>query len=307
MDIQLPSSRRAKNLWFDDGNIVFLAGDLASFRVYQGILSAISPVFQDMLSVPHPEDAKTVEGCPVVRVSDSAEDFTRFFEWVFHIHRDSFVYGAQPLPFTQLASVLRIAHKYDVADAAAIAVDRLSRRFCAPFDTALSRRVSWDEIEAHLNTTHAAVAFTPSDAFEALNLMRLVNKSAPVKGPNAVRFADRTLAVALFYCCVAAEQNPRLLRTGTPRADGQVEVLSDEDFERCVRGLALLRQESLDVVSRAMVVYGDRYEGFKDIIQCMLPPRVCKDNVRRPTATAQLTEYGKKRAEAQESVRDMWV
>jgi hypothetical protein len=59
--------------WFDDGNIV-LEAELTQFRVYRGILSAHSAIFKDMFALAQSSGEGYVEGCPVVHLSDSAED-----------------------------------------------------------------------------------------------------------------------------------------------------------------------------------------------------------------------------------------
>jgi hypothetical protein len=59
--------------WFDDGNIV-LEAEGKQFRVYRGILSENSVVFNDMFDLSRPGGEGEVEGCPVVRLSDRAED-----------------------------------------------------------------------------------------------------------------------------------------------------------------------------------------------------------------------------------------
>ena len=70
----LPQIKRS-DPWFDDGTIVIQAGD-TQFRAYRGILTVCSPIFHDMFSIPQPPTGEDyVEGCPVVHVSDSAEDW----------------------------------------------------------------------------------------------------------------------------------------------------------------------------------------------------------------------------------------
>jgi len=59
--------------WFDDGNVV-LEAEGKQFRVYRGILSENSVVFNDMFYLSRPGGEDEVEGCPVVRLSDRAED-----------------------------------------------------------------------------------------------------------------------------------------------------------------------------------------------------------------------------------------
>jgi BTB/POZ domain len=71
----LSHPKRADGLWFDDGSIVLQAGT-TQFRVHRSVLSANSAVFRDMFSVPQAAKGdEVVEGCYVVRLSDSAEDW----------------------------------------------------------------------------------------------------------------------------------------------------------------------------------------------------------------------------------------
>lgn len=61
--------------WYEDGNIV-LEAESTQFRIFRGILSASSSIFRDMFSMPQPSESEClVEGCPVVRLSDPAEDW----------------------------------------------------------------------------------------------------------------------------------------------------------------------------------------------------------------------------------------
>lgn len=61
--------------WFDDGNIV-LQADSTQFRIFRGVLSSASAIFKDMFSTLQPSsDEGLVEGCPVVYLHDSAQDW----------------------------------------------------------------------------------------------------------------------------------------------------------------------------------------------------------------------------------------
>jgi len=59
----------------DDGNVVLEAED-TQFKVHRSVLCRHSPVFRDMFTMPHVggEGDSVVEGCPVVRLQDSAQD-----------------------------------------------------------------------------------------------------------------------------------------------------------------------------------------------------------------------------------------
>ena len=61
-------------IWFKDGNIV-LRAQRVQFRFYQDLLATYSPFFRDAFEVPQPADgADAVEGCPVMRLQESAAD-----------------------------------------------------------------------------------------------------------------------------------------------------------------------------------------------------------------------------------------
>ena len=64
-------------LYFKDGNLVLVADD-TSFRVHDRVLSQNSVLLRNMIvagSQPSPTDCeKFIEGCPVVRLDDTAED-----------------------------------------------------------------------------------------------------------------------------------------------------------------------------------------------------------------------------------------
>ncbi|KAF7966722.1 hypothetical protein HWV62_37289 [Athelia sp. TMB] len=65
-------SATQSDIWFEDGNIVIQA-ERTQFKVYRGVLVEHSSVLKDMFLVPQPPSGGkgSVEGCPVVQVSDS--------------------------------------------------------------------------------------------------------------------------------------------------------------------------------------------------------------------------------------------
>lgn len=71
-----PVACTRSDLWYDDGNIVVQA-ETTQFRVFRGVLASESDIFNDMFSIPQPtSQGEVVDGCPVVRVHDSAQDWT---------------------------------------------------------------------------------------------------------------------------------------------------------------------------------------------------------------------------------------
>ena len=64
--------RRDAEFWFEDGTVVLVAGGV-EFKVYRGILSDRSPVFEDMFSFPQPPSSSPFD-TPVVHLTDSPQD-----------------------------------------------------------------------------------------------------------------------------------------------------------------------------------------------------------------------------------------
>ncbi|KAJ7602681.1 hypothetical protein B0H17DRAFT_1122261 [Mycena rosella] len=70
---------RAEGLWFEDCGLIIQAENVL-FRVSRDFLAARSSIFEDMLSLPTPRDAERMNGCPFVRLPDSAENFAAFLK-----------------------------------------------------------------------------------------------------------------------------------------------------------------------------------------------------------------------------------
>lgn len=71
--------------WFDDGNII-LQSENVQFRIHRSVLSMHSNVMKDCFSYPQPSDGPAVKGCPVVHVSDSAQDIENLCSLLYARH-----------------------------------------------------------------------------------------------------------------------------------------------------------------------------------------------------------------------------
>lgn len=69
----LDNLKRHEEFWFDDGSVVLVARN-TGFRVFRSLLAAQSTVFGGMLACSSVSAEEMLEGCPVVRLSDSPED-----------------------------------------------------------------------------------------------------------------------------------------------------------------------------------------------------------------------------------------
>ncbi|KAJ7444440.1 hypothetical protein FB451DRAFT_75597 [Mycena latifolia] len=101
------------DLWFSSDTLILRAED-KGFRVSKSVLAARSPVFQSMLEFPQPvsDGDEIMDGSPVVRLHDSAEDVEAFLRAIF----DSSYFMPPPaeIDFNAVLGILRLSHKYDV-------------------------------------------------------------------------------------------------------------------------------------------------------------------------------------------------
>ena len=80
-----PSITRSE-LWLADGNLVIQA-ESTQFRVHRSFLSMHSNILKDCFGIPQPEEQETVEGCPVVHMSDSATDIECVLSLLYKNHQ----------------------------------------------------------------------------------------------------------------------------------------------------------------------------------------------------------------------------
>jgi hypothetical protein len=77
-------ARKRSEYWFEDGNIVLQAEDTL-FRVHRSILSRHSQIFKDIFAMPQApsQENESIEGCPVVHLSDTAEDMGNIISLIY--------------------------------------------------------------------------------------------------------------------------------------------------------------------------------------------------------------------------------
>lgn len=89
--------QRSPEFWFETGNFVLVASRKMAYRVHGDVLGRISKVFRDLLNtdgVPHPDSEDTMDGCPVVHITDSPEDFSIFLTLLYDGFRYAFPFRA---------------------------------------------------------------------------------------------------------------------------------------------------------------------------------------------------------------------
>ena len=91
-----------------DADIILQSSDSANFRVHKSILVSSSQVFEDMLSLPQPSSDDTVDGLPVVRLSEDAEIVRALITVLYPIRTEI------PSSYERVLALLGAAQKYDM-------------------------------------------------------------------------------------------------------------------------------------------------------------------------------------------------
>jgi hypothetical protein len=76
---------RVDDLWFAQDCPIVIRAENRLFQVSKEILVARSTVFRDMIAFPQPagDGVEQMDGCPVVRLHDSAQDVEVFLRAIF--------------------------------------------------------------------------------------------------------------------------------------------------------------------------------------------------------------------------------
>ena len=163
----------------------------------------------------------------------------------------------QSMPFTTLASIIRIAHKYEADGILQAATSRLESFLlaCRPGHW-LHSAAPWEE-RWDLGQQQCGIAFDLKDAVAAVNIVRLIEKPL-------------LLPLALYLCCLT--DDVLSLRDGVRRAGEHPEAdvrdtLGDADFRCCVLALPVLSHQCHASVLRVLRAAMARTESFA---QCRL-------------------------------------
>ncbi|TCD70987.1 hypothetical protein EIP91_000485 [Steccherinum ochraceum] len=209
--------------WYEDGNIVLVA-EGKGFKVYRGILSQLSVVFRDMFSLPQPADADLHEGCPVVCMSDSAQDLLYFLS-ALHDFESKYFNTSEDLTFDEVSAMLRLGSKFEVERIKAEAIRRF--KLCFPMlledfmtaDTVCMLREYADETRYYASTA-CGISLSLGDCRAVINLARSFNLEY--------------LLPAAFYACAQIPTEQLVLPKYGRIIGGASWVLSSEDLVLCL-------------------------------------------------------------------------
>ncbi|KAJ7509638.1 hypothetical protein B0H11DRAFT_1254045 [Mycena galericulata] len=161
---------RAERLWYPP-DVVVLRAETRVFRVFVAILKEKSSVFADMFTFPQPPsaDMETIEGSPVVNLSDDPAEMEVFLRAIFD--SEFFLPPPAMAEFEDIVAVLRLSHKYDVPFLRRRALKHLGTLY----STSLLEREDEDSHPSSVSCVRC-----PSAWFPALYHLRSIKVAAEV-------------------------------------------------------------------------------------------------------------------------------
>ncbi|KAF9649255.1 hypothetical protein BDM02DRAFT_1930775 [Thelephora ganbajun] len=128
LEVPTEQCRKHPLLYLEDGNVV-LRCENTLFRFYIGVLSRKSEIFYDMFGLApiQPTDSeKTVDGLPVVRLYDSAEDFAHLLSALLDYES---LFLQKYIQYPRFAALLRLSIKYELEGVHKLLVHRVQKHY----------------------------------------------------------------------------------------------------------------------------------------------------------------------------------
>ncbi|KDR67627.1 hypothetical protein GALMADRAFT_79593 [Galerina marginata CBS 339.88] len=235
---------RASRFWFDDGNVV-LQAENRQYRVHRSMLSRHSNIFRDMFNMPQPcEPAEpSVEGCPLILLTDEAEDLEQVLSIFYDNIRTNDM--RELLPYHQLASILRFGKKYEID----YLRDEGLKRLRLEFPTTLEL---WDN--SYNQCLH--IMGSPTIYYDVINLAHELSIQS---------------SLPTMYVGLISTSNAKVLLSGRPlgRLSEEKVYLNQEALHSCLIGrdkiLTAVQKILKDWVSRTDIIPAN---GCRSVDRC---------------------------------------
>lgn len=104
-----------------DANFIIQSSDGVKFRVHKSFLAMASPFFRDLLSRPQPSDGESVDGLPVVKLSEDAELLNSLISMLYPVR------AATPKSYDKVLYLLAACQKYDMAQVQSYIREKVKR------------------------------------------------------------------------------------------------------------------------------------------------------------------------------------
>ena len=111
-----------ESLDLSGADVMLQSSDHAKFLVHKAILASSSPVFKDMFSLPQPQNSGSVDGLPVVDISEDSELVGSLITFLYPIPSEI------PTSWDRILALLSAAQKYDMGAVQASIRGEVARR-----------------------------------------------------------------------------------------------------------------------------------------------------------------------------------
>ena len=116
----------------DDADIILRSSDQVDFYVYQAILSASSPFFKSMLSLPQPNSGASENKIPFVDLPENSWTIATILECIYPIVSEAL--EPEPFDLDKMMDALVAAKKYDMAIVSHVINQKFASSTFAPDD-----------------------------------------------------------------------------------------------------------------------------------------------------------------------------
>ncbi|TCD63695.1 hypothetical protein EIP91_005100 [Steccherinum ochraceum] len=227
--------KRSEAFWIRDGNVILVA-EQVTFRVHQGVLGRKSVIFEDMFGVPQPENAEKLEGCPLVHVSDTAEDIEHLLSVLYD--GDRFLSATAQISMKMVFALLQLGIKYEIDFLRDEAINILNTAYPSSFLAYMRQHT------VSSGGTERVTGRGNDDAIITINL--------------AWKHRLHALLPGAFYACALTPIKKLAMSTRNPGSEAEdLAKLTSEDMERCLNGrehlqwMYLARYSILDVTRKS--------------------------------------------------------
>ncbi|RDB17623.1 hypothetical protein Hypma_001062 [Hypsizygus marmoreus] len=220
--------------YFDDGDIILRVAGTTMFRVHRDKLHPLGGVFEDMFSLPQPEDAEKIDGvpfCDVLLVSPKIMSYLMGYIYgdIVLLKKAKSTNGRDILYWKAAVALLEASHKLSLGGLRMRVIEALRTLFhCDALFNPTKPAIGG--IRTHKGKTIMPRVFP----LQAINLFREYN--IPSLTP-----------MAYYY---AAQLSVQDIVHGVVRRDGEREVLCPYDMTQVITGRELLK------LSRRTVLFG---------------------------------------------------
>ncbi|KAM5537287.1 hypothetical protein V8D89_009017 [Ganoderma adspersum] len=223
--------KRDTEFWFNDGTVILVARNV-EFRVYEGLLAALSPVFKEIFGA----DGHAVRNervgkvqdfpCPVVHVSDSPEDLRHLLRACFS-QRLRRLYDERNPSYHEISAAIRLGEKYKIVELRSQSLEYLKYYFPSTLE-------GWTKLHTAIDIETPLPGWNEFEEVGVINLARLTGKLY--------------LLPAAFIACICSESTePERwgIGHGFTLEDGSQARLCPGDLTVCLNGKTSLRTASI--------------------------------------------------------------